>query len=99
MKAEGFARRAELPPTSRGRDAEIRSSRPARASGIYDDVVWLQAQKMCLRLARNNAEATVQLLKKFRVGYLQARARRGIILRTYISAEVAAAATTWIYTK
>ena len=45
-----------------------------KAQGLDDEVVWLQVQKMCLQLARNNAETTVALLKKFRVGYQQGTA-------------------------
>lgn len=45
-----------------------------KAQGLDDEVVWLQVQKMCLQLARNNAETTVALLRKFRVGYQQGTA-------------------------
>ena len=45
-----------------------------QAQGLDDEVIWLQVQRNCLQLARNNAETTVATLRKFRVAYLQGSA-------------------------
>ena len=44
------------------------------AQGLDNDVIWLQIQNMCVRLASNNAEARLQELERFRVNYLQGEA-------------------------
>ena len=44
------------------------------AQGLDNDVIWLQIQNMCVRLATNNAESRLQELERFRVSYLQGEA-------------------------
>jgi len=45
------------------------------AQGLDNDVVWKQVRNMCGRLACNNSESQVDLLWKFKVGYLQGTAQ------------------------
>ena len=42
--------------------------------GLDRDVIFKQLQNSCLRLARNNAQTTVEVLSKFKVDYLQGEA-------------------------
>jgi len=42
-----------------------------KAQGLDDDVIWLQIQNMCVRLATNNAESRLAELERFRCSYLQ----------------------------
>ena len=42
--------------------------------GLDRDVIFKQLQNSCLRLARNNAQTTVETLEKFKVDYLQGEA-------------------------
>jgi len=44
------------------------------AMGLDRDVIFKQVQNSCLRLARNNAQTQVEMLRKFKVAYLQGEA-------------------------
>eukprot|EP00425_Heterocapsa_triquetra_P008536 CAMPEP_0195157344 /NCGR_PEP_ID=MMETSP0448-20130528/185116_1 /TAXON_ID=66468 /ORGANISM="Heterocapsa triquestra, Strain CCMP 448" /LENGTH=546 /DNA_ID=CAMNT_0040196139 /DNA_START=136 /DNA_END=1773 /DNA_ORIENTATION=- len=45
-----------------------------KSIGLYDSVIWSQIQGQCVRLASMNAQHQVNLLRDFKVGYLQATA-------------------------
>lgn len=46
-----------------------------QSQGLDNDVIWLQVQNLCLRLAQNNAESQVKMLSRFKVNYLQGEAQ------------------------
>lgn len=46
-----------------------------RAQGMDDDVIWMQIQNMCIRLAQNNARSRVDSLETFKVDYVQGEAQ------------------------
>lgn len=54
-----------------GKQVDVQS---LKSMGLDADVIWQQVRNKCVRLASMNAEHQVELLKEFKVDYLQAHA-------------------------